>query len=91
MLNIEIHGFGTEKAAGLREEILKNIFNISWIDKNLDSIEICGDDIIGYSREERTHLRLLTSYADWENELIIAKLAQLSIPIHIIHTQSYEG
>lgn len=91
MLTVEIHGLGTENAAEVRGQVLGIIFNIPWIDRDLSAIEICGNNILGYNGKDRPQLRLLTSYSEMENNSIVAKLAVLKFPIHIIPTKVYEG
>ena len=91
MLTVEMHGFGTEDAAGVRGSILSIIFNIPWVNKELDSVEVCGNNVMGYNGENRPQLRLLTSYSEMENNSIVGKLTVLKFPIHIISTQAYEG
>ncbi len=91
MLTVEIHGFGAEDAAGMRGSILRIIFGIPWTNPDLDSVEICGDNIMNHNDKSRPQLRLFTNYSKMENNLIIAKLSVLKLPIHTISTQVYEG
>jgi len=91
VLTVEIHGLGTENAAEVRGQILGIIFNIPWVDKDLSAVEICGNNIFGYNGRDRPQLRLLTSYSEMQNSSIVAELAVLKFPMHIISTKVHEG
>lgn len=91
MLTVEVHGFGIEDAAEVRGKILKIIFDFSWTNKDLDAVEVCCNNIIGFNSQRRPRLHLLTSYSEMANNLIIDKLSVLKLPIHIVSTKVYEG
>ncbi len=91
MITIEIHGLGRERAENLCVRILESISNIAWIDKNLIAVEIYNTNIRSYSNKERPQLRLLTSYSEVKNFVIIGQLTKLELPIYILRTQVFDG
>ena len=91
MLTIEIHGLGREEAEGVRSTLLKILSSLACINRDIDAIGICNMTLLGFDGKPKPQLRLYTNLTHMQNNMIVSKLLDLKLPVHVISTRAYEG